>query len=102
MRESASQNIVKSQKYNEERVNAKRKVSHIYSEGDLVTITNVDTTIGVSHKCIPTTKGPYKVVKALGNDRYIIQDVPGFQVTQKPFEGVFDVNRLSPWQVNQS
>lgn len=97
VRDIASKNIENCQKNNEIYYNKKRKESHMYKEGELVLISNVDTTIGVNKKLIPKYKGPYRIYKCLGNDRYIIKDVDGFQMTSREFESVFDSNRLKPY-----
>ena len=39
-------------------------------------------------------KGPYEVRKALGNDRYLIEDIEGEQQSQKPFKGIIAIDRL--------
>jgi hypothetical protein len=46
--------------------------THQYSIGDLVMIKNIDTTPNYSKKHIPKFKGPYKIKKALSNDRYVL------------------------------
>ena len=97
MRYSAAENIRKNQKYNEVVFNKKHKIPKTYAEGEKVMITNVDTTIGVNKKLVPKYRGPYQVKKIIGNDRYLLTDVPGFQVTQKCFEGIFDSSRMKPW-----
>lgn len=58
---------------------------------------NNDVTAGVNKKLIPNYKGPYIVNKPLGNDRYVISDIEGFQITQRPFNGIFDASRMKPW-----
>lgn len=65
-------------------------------------VKNVDTTPGVSKNHIPKFKGQYEVKVVLPNDRYVIKDIPGFQVTQLPFESVFECKHIKPWiqQVN--
>lgn len=65
-------------------------------------IKNIDTTPGSSKKHIPKFKGPYRVKKALGNDRYVLNDVEGFQVTQIPFDSVYESKHMKPWIKIQS
>lgn len=96
VRKIASENI-ESQKYNEEYYNKSRKESTKYEKGDIVVVKNVDTTPGVNKKLIPKYRGPYMVIESLSNDRYLIRDIDGFQITNKPFEGVFDVTRMKPY-----
>lgn len=50
----------------------------------------------VNKKYIPKFKGPYKVKKVLGNERYLIIDIEGFQITLIPFESVFESKNMKP------
>ncbi|KAK2574825.1 hypothetical protein KPH14_013017, partial [Odynerus spinipes] len=68
MRERASDRILRSQTYNKEYADKKRKGATEYSIGDLVSIKNFDNTRGVSQKLIPVFKGPYKVAEKFDND----------------------------------
>lgn len=69
----------------------------MYSAGDYVMIKNVDTTAGVNKKFIPKFKGPYVVKKVLDCDRYVIEDIDGFQVTQLPYNGVVAPDNMKPY-----
>lgn len=60
-------------------------------------IKNFDITPGVSKKHIPKYKGPYEVKTVLPNDRYVIQDIPGFQVTQIPLNLVYEAKNIKSW-----
>jgi len=53
----------------------------IYSTGNLVVVENEPAATGESRKLEPRYLGPYIVVKVLGNDRYVIEDIPGIQIT---------------------
>ena len=57
-------------------------------------IKNVDTMVGVNKKLIPQYKGPCVIASVLDNDRYIVKDVEGFQVTQIPYNGVVSPARM--------
>ena len=48
-------------------------------------VRNYDTTAGASKKPNPCFKGPYEVTRVMRNDRYGLQDVKNFKVTQKPY-----------------
>ncbi|KAK9711377.1 Integrase core domain [Popillia japonica] len=89
IRQKSAENIVKNQEYN--------KPSHIYKIGDYVMVVNTDVTPGVSKKLIPKYRGPYMVTAVLDNDRYVVKDIPGFEVTQIPFEGIMAPSRMRPW-----
>jgi len=54
-----------------------------YQINDYVDIINVDTIVDANKKLIPKYKGPYVVSKVLGADRYIVIDIPGFQIIQR-------------------
>jgi len=68
-----------------------------YQIGDLVMVKNFDSTPGTARKLIPKFRGPYEIKKILGNDRYLLTDVPGFQNTQKLYAGTWAANNLRPW-----
>lgn len=95
-REEAVQKILISQAANEKSFDRTRKKAITYAEGDYVMIANVDTTAGVNKKLIPKYKGPYVIHKSLGSDRYVVRDIPGFQVTQMPYDGVVSADRMKP------
>lgn len=100
IREKAAQKICKLQKYNQENYNKLHKTPTKYKEGDYVVIVNTDVTPGYNKKLIPKYKGPYIINKVLPNDRYVVKDIEGFQVTQIPFEGIFDTSRIRKWSEN--
>lgn len=60
-------------------------------------IRNYDCTPGVSPKLIPRFKGPYQVDRVLRNDCYILKDVEGFQLSQKPYKGTWEAANMRPW-----
>lgn len=63
-------------------------------------VKNYDATPGVPKKLIPRFKGPYEVKKVLRNDRYVLEDVENFQLTQKPYSGTWESCNMRPWHVN--
>ena len=68
-----------------------------YNVGDLVFIHNVDTTVGSNKKLNFKFKGPYRVDKTLPNDRYVIKDVDGCQLSQIPYDGVIEARNMRLW-----
>lgn len=100
-RTKAKDAILKAQNYNKNYVDAKRKEPPEYVEGDYVMVRNFESTPGMSHKLIPQFRGPYQIVKKLRNNRYVIADVEGFQVTQRPYKGVWEPANMRPWLANQ-
>lgn len=100
IRAKAADKIEKMQEYNRVYTNKKRKKPNEYEEGDLVMVRNFESTPGVSQKLIPAFRGPYQVMKRFRNDRYLVADIDGFQVTQKPYKGVWEVANMRPWRSN--
>jgi hypothetical protein len=97
IRNLASENIQKLQNYNQTVHDKNKKEARKYRENYFVMIMNTDVTPGVNKKCIPKFRGPYIVKKVLPNDRYLIEDIDGFQHTQIPFKSVYDASRIKPW-----
>lgn len=97
VRGAAAANEKRLQSYNNNYVNRKRRTANQYNKGDYVMIKNFDSTAGVSRKLIPKFKGPYKVSKVLRNDRYVLEDVEGFQQSRIPYVGVWAVANIRPW-----
>lgn len=99
MREKARGQIVKSQEYNKTQYDRKHKDMHNYKVDDWVMIRNFESTAGVPHKLIPRFRGPYQIIKTLRNDRYVVADIEGFQITQKPYQGVWEPANMRLWRV---
>jgi transposase InsO family protein len=83
--------------YNENYYNKHHKPPTQYKVGDYVMLKNVDTTAGVNKKLIPKFRGPYVVKTVLDNDRYIVVDPEGHQLTQLPFEGTCSPQNMKKW-----
>lgn len=96
IREKAAENVSKSQNYNKLSKD-KNRTQRTYKEGDYVMVKNYISTPGVCKKIAPKFKGPYRVDKVLPNDRYLIRDVEGFQLSQIPYEGIWEVANMKPW-----
>lgn len=56
----------------------------MYNEDDYVLVRDTRTKPGVNSKLKPNYKGPYVVKKVFGNSRYVITDIPGFNLTSRP------------------
>ena len=97
MRNKAAGKIEKNQINNKQLYDKKRKEPHQYEVGDYIMTENNDTTPGVNKKLLVKFKGPYEVRKVLRNDRYVVTDVDGFQVTQMPYTGVLAADRMKPY-----
>lgn len=94
VRMDAVRNINKVQAENEINYNKKRKKPTVYKEGDYVMLKNVDATPNVNKKLIPSFRGPYVIKKALGRDRYVVNDIDGFQVTQRSYTGTVAADQI--------
>lgn len=94
IRDRADNIIEASQRASEIHYNNKRKRATLYKEGDYVMICNTDVTPGVNKKLIPKFKGPYIVKTVLDNDRYIVSDIEGFQLTQLPYTGTVSADHM--------
>jgi hypothetical protein len=54
---------------------------------------NTVTKVDVNHKLLPKFRGPYIVREVIGNDRYVVGDIPGYQLSQRPFVNVYSSDR---------
>lgn len=97
IRKLALENIEKSQRDNLRHFSKHHKAPPEFSIGDFVVIKNVDTSIGSNKKLIQRFRGPYVVHKRLPNDRYVVRDIDGCQITQLPYDGVLEANKLKLW-----
>lgn len=68
-----------------------------YQEGNYVMIRNMRVKPGENAKLKPSYKGPYLVAKSLGNNRYVIKDIPSFNLTSKPVNTILSSDKLKPW-----
>ena len=75
-----------------------RKPARNYKVGELVKITKVAFhNEGKSTKLMPSYLGPYRVVKALGNDRYKLAAIPGLTSTKRKRNTTVAADRMLPW-----
>lgn len=97
VRIDALHNIRLNQQKQKDKHDLNRIAAPVYQVGDLVKIVkNSFRNDGKSTKLLPKFIGPYKVIKSLGNDRYKIGTVPGFQQTRL-YESVVAADRMRPW-----
>ena len=89
IRDKAYKNIISAQEYNKKMHDSHCRTKTTYEENELVMIRTVPIA-GTKPKLEPKFKGPYRIKKVLSNNRYVIEDVPGFQISGIRFEGVFD------------
>lgn len=92
IREKTTERQRRIQEYNKTYFDKRRRRAATYSVGDYVMMWHFDSSAGVSRKLIPKYKEPYRVSKVLRNDRYLLEDVEGFQQA-----GVWAVGNMRPW-----
>jgi hypothetical protein len=75
-----------------------RLPSKVYAVGDFVLLritSNVAT--GQSHKLLPKWRGPFKVTRVLGNDRYVVEDIPGSKRSRLKYQSTAGAENMKPW-----
>lgn len=71
-----------------------RREAKEFKEGDLVMVRSEAPATGRSRKLEPKYRGPYEVVNALDEDRYLIQDIEGEQQSSRIYKGILAADRL--------
>lgn len=97
IREQASNTIKKNQDHNKNHFDMRHKPPRKYKVGDYVVLKNVVTTVGVNKKRLPKYRGPFEVAEVLHNDRYIVKDVEGLQLSRVPYKGVCSPANMKPY-----
>lgn len=92
LRDEAISNIIKIQAENRKTANRKRKAARAYKNGDLVAIQR--TQGGPGLKLRPGFLGPYKIMSALRNDRYLVEKLGE---TEGPFRMSTAADHMKPW-----
>jgi len=83
--------------YNKIYYDKKHKKPSKYNPGDFVWIRNTVVKSGEDRKLKPAYKGPYLVAKVLNNNRYVVQDIPGFNVLSRPYNSILSTDRMKLW-----
>lgn len=76
------------------KITQRKKKPEKFRKGDLVLIKWEAPASGQSRKLEPKYKGPYQIARELRYDRYVVTDVEGEQLGQRPFSGVIGFDRL--------
>ncbi|XP_045539290.1 uncharacterized protein LOC123722212 [Papilio machaon] len=97
VREEASERIETQQLKDAERFNKHRKCSRKYIVGDLVRISRQVPHDGQSQKLVVKYQGPYRVLKVLEHDRYVVEDTPLSRKGGRRYEGIVAVDKIQPW-----
>lgn len=98
LREEVKSRIDKAQEAQKSYYDKNRHPAHLYNLGDLVKITKVAFhNDGKSTKLLPSYEGPYRVVKVIGNDRYKVAPIPGFEGMKTKRRTTVAADRMKPW-----
>ncbi|CAL1689693.1 unnamed protein product [Lasius platythorax] len=76
------------QEYNKQQYDKRHKKCTLYKSGDLVMIKVLQHKPGTNKKLAPKFKGPYQIKAVLNKNRYVIIDIPGYNLTQKPLNTI--------------
>ncbi|KAK2577955.1 hypothetical protein KPH14_000794, partial [Odynerus spinipes] len=88
--ELLEENRVKQKEYFDKR----RKSPYLYEKGDIVMVRSEPQATGQSKKLEVKYKGPYEIVKSLGNDRYLVQDIEGEQQSNRLYKAIVAVDKI--------
>nr|XP_053605830.1 uncharacterized protein K02A2.6-like [Plodia interpunctella] len=98
LRACVDSNIKASAVSQKQRFDKTRTKAKVYEEGDLVLVKIQSlTNDGQSRKLLPVFKGPFKVKRVLGNDRYEVMDLRGSERSFKPYNGVAAAENMKRW-----
>ncbi|EFA07709.2 hypothetical protein TcasGA2_TC002186 [Tribolium castaneum] len=98
IREQMVEKMEEYQASQKQRFDAARCEGKHYSVGDLILLkitSNAPT--GSSQKLLPKWRGPYRITKILGNDRYEVQNIPGLSRSRGTFISVAASENMRPW-----
>lgn len=87
----------KLKEYNAEYYNLRHRKPTSYREGEYVLIRDLQPKPGENKKLKPSYKGPYVVTRKLKNNRYVVEDIPGFNITARPYNSILSSDKLKPW-----
>jgi len=96
-RDTALQANEKLREYNKQYYDKRHKKPSVYSVGDLVLVRNLQTKVGEGKKLKTNYRGPYVISKILNKNRYVVKDIPGFNITQRPYNTILSTDKLKPW-----
>lgn len=98
-RERAVANIAATREKAKLRFDRQHAKPTMFRKGDLVLVKHEAPSTGTSRKLEPLFKGPFVVSEVLGNDRYVVEDLPGAQRTQRHYRSVFASEAMKKWCV---
>lgn len=60
------------------------------------------TEVGVNQKLLPMFKGPFVVTQVLPGDRYVVESIPGSDLTRRHFRSVYAAFNMKRCDLKQS
>lgn len=86
------------QEYNKKKYDERHRKCSVYNVGDLVMIRALQHKPGINQKLLPKYyKGPYRIKAVLKKNRYVVTDIPGYNISSKPFNTILSTDKLKPW-----
>jgi len=85
------------QNYNKYRYDKCHKKPTKYNEGDFVLIKVLQHRPGTNQKLAPKFKGPYQIKRVLRKNRFVVTNIPGYNLTQKPLNTILSADKIKPW-----
>lgn len=95
----AQESTRKIKEYNKAYYDETHKKPSRYREGDYVFIRDSIIKQGEDKKLKPNYKGPYRVAKVLNKNKYVIKDIPSFNITAKPYDSILSSDRMKSWNI---
>jgi len=83
--------------YNKVYYDKRHKKPTKYNEGDLVLIKDSSLKPGEDRKLKSNYKGPYYIAKVLDKNRYVVKDIPGYNITSRLYNTILSSDRIKPW-----
>lgn len=96
-REKAAEKIKEQQVKDALSYNKHRKSVTQYKEGDLVRVERQVPHDGNPKKLVVKYQGPYRIVKMLKNDRFLIEDTPLTRKNNRKYEAVVAIDKIKSW-----
>ncbi|KAL0832340.1 hypothetical protein ABMA28_001773 [Loxostege sticticalis] len=98
IRNQVNERVAQEQRRQKERFDKGRKSVTLYKVGDLVRIEReVTNNSGKSKKLLPKLQGPYRIIKVLDKDRFVVEDTPLTRKQNRRYEGVISIDKIHPW-----
>lgn len=96
-RDLATEATDKLKQYNKLYYDKRHKVPSKYRVGDYVLVRDLQPKPGESRKIKPKYRGQYVIAKTLDKNRYVVTDIPGFNITAKPYNTILSTDKLKYW-----